>query len=135
MRRSSSLVGTPSRRAATVARRGSGDMGISLRIVEAEFTAEHAYLVLDLHDDRQVAGIRERVSGIFARSQEHQRRVETVRDPARWLAAAGFGHAGRLASPCHIAAGLPGEHVDSPCGCDWAGLLRFYRHRGAAGTA
>src|SRR3546814_7315992 len=69
MRRSSSLVGTPSRRAATVARRGSGDMGISLRIVEAEFTAEHAYLVFDLHDDRQVAGICERVSGIFERSR------------------------------------------------------------------
>src|SRR3546814_9479681 len=101
MRRSSSLVGIPSRRAATVARRGSGDMGISLRIVEAEFTAEHAYLVLDLHDDRQVAGIRERVSGIFGRSQEHQRRVETVRDPARWLDAAGFGHAGRLRSEEH----------------------------------
>lgn len=45
-------------------------MSISLRVVEAEFTTESAYLVLDLRDDRQVAGIRERVSGILERSQE-----------------------------------------------------------------
>src|SRR3546814_19063530 len=94
MRRSSSLVGIPNRRAATVARSGSGDMGISLRIVEADLTAEHAYLVLDLRDDSQVAGTCERVSGIFERSREPQRRVATVRDLARWLDAAGLGQSG-----------------------------------------
>src|SRR3546814_20157500 len=107
------LVVRRNRRAAAGARRGAGVMGIALRIVEADLTAEHAYLVLDLHDDRQVAGTCERVSGIFERSREHQRRVETVRDPARWLDAAGFGHAGRLERPCDIAAGRHGELVAS----------------------
>src|SRR3546814_16331091 len=115
MRRSSSLVGIPNRRAATVARRGSGDMGISLRIVEADLTAEHAYLVLDLHDDRQVAGTCERVSGIFERSREHQRRFETVRDPARWPAAAGFGHAGRPERPCDTADGSERRRGGKEC--------------------
>lgn len=79
-------------------------MSTSLSVVEAEFTAESAHLVLELRDDRQVAEIGEHLSGIFERAQELSCRIETVGDLARRLDAAGLGHPSRLERPCDIAA-------------------------------
>jgi hypothetical protein len=53
----SSLVGIPSRRAASVARSGSASIGSCCGIVEAEFTAEGADLVLDAHHDSKVTAV------------------------------------------------------------------------------
>lgn len=77
-------------------------MSISLGIVEAEFTAEEAHLILDVHDDGQVTRVGERVSRVFEGREQVQRRIEPVRDLARWFDIAGFGHPQTLRTPCDI---------------------------------
>ena len=61
MRTRSSRVDIPSRRAASLARRGSADISPSLGVVEAQFTAKDPDLRFDAHHLGQVAAVNEAV--------------------------------------------------------------------------
>src|SRR5437879_5788953 len=78
MRTRSSRVEMPSRRAASLARRGSADIGPSLGVVEAQFTTEDPDLRFDAHHLGQVAAVNEAVPGVFQRSEQSQRLVQAV---------------------------------------------------------
>jgi hypothetical protein len=67
--RSSSFVGIPSSRAASVALKGSVAIGVPF-VVEAEFTAERSDLALDTHHNGEPAGIDQSVPRILEISEQ-----------------------------------------------------------------
>src|SRR6266508_4099241 len=85
MRRSSSLVGISSRRAASVARSGSASIGASCWIVEAEFTAEGADLGLDANHDGEVATVNQGIACVLERPEQGECFVQVVADLLRRL--------------------------------------------------
>ena len=90
-----SFVGVSRRRAASVARRGS-DIGISLRVVEVEFTAEGADLGLDGHDNRQPASVDEVVTDVLEHGEQLKSLVEGVPDVSGWRSGKLTAHPSRL---------------------------------------
>jgi hypothetical protein len=60
-----------------------------LRVVEAESTAELADLDFDRYYDGELAGIDERITGIFQSTEQFQRFLEAVPNLSRWFALVG----------------------------------------------
>src|SRR5215211_3095279 len=107
MSRSSSLVGSPRRRAASVARSGSAGIGASLGIIEIKFMAEKPYLSLDCDDHGEVPRIDQRVPGVLQRGEELQHFVEAVPNVSRWFSFARKRHdRSRVLAPMRSAMAL-----------------------------
>jgi hypothetical protein len=75
-----------------VARRGSADIGIPLRIVEAEFTVEQSNLVLDPDHHREVTRVDQGIAGVLEDAEQEQRTIEVVGDSIRRFGLTRLGH-------------------------------------------
>jgi hypothetical protein len=86
----------PRRRAASVARRTSALIVVSLRILEVQSTTEQTDLIFDANEDARLSALQERVSCVLERREQLERLVELVTDiPGRLLVHAKELHAYR----------------------------------------
>jgi hypothetical protein len=75
------------------------DIGISLRIVEAEFTAEESNLVLDPDHHREVTRVDQGITGVLEGSEQEQRTLEVVGDSIGRFGLTRLGHPADATKP------------------------------------